>query len=160
MRAIPVWSAVLTVVLALIPLGSAFGAETVAKVSGGGRADFQDTPNAVNTSGFTDFAVGITVYDDGSVAGHFQCSIPAIVTIAATPLEGWCNEDGSVTVLGLAHGYDSFIPGPFFDLPFAATFRAGGPGVGGFDYRDESGFFGPGQFDTEVIARGMIQIKK
>jgi uncharacterized protein len=29
---------------------------------------------------------------------------------------------------------------------------------GGFDYRDESGFFGPGQFDTELVRKGNIRI--
>ena len=52
----------------------------------------------------------------------------------------------------------SLLGVPFTDLPFTVTLRAGGPGVGGFDYRDESGFFGPGQFDTEIVRRGKIRI--
>ena len=128
-------------------------------VNGGGTADFQDTPNAVNLPpGYTNFSVAVTVYSDGTASGHFACSIPGIVAISGDALVGSVNDDGSVTIEGLAHGYDSFIPGPFFDLPFTATFRDGGPGVGGFDYRDESGFFGPGMFDTELVRRGMIRV--
>ena len=95
---------------------SASAADPVARVNGGGRADFQETPNAVNTSGFTDFAVSVKVYDDGSASGTFICSIPSIVVIVGDITDGWVNPDGSVTVLGVAHGYDSFIPGPFSGL--------------------------------------------
>jgi hypothetical protein len=133
-------------------------AKAVAKVSGGGTADFIVTPNSVTTSGFTDFSVGVTVYDDGTAQGHFVCMIPAVVTISGDVLTAVVNGDGSVTVTGLGRGYDHFSQTAFSDLPFSARFRRGGPAVGGFDYRDESGYFGPGQFDTEVIRRGMIQI--
>ena len=130
----------------------------IAMVSGGGVADFVPTPNSVTTSGFTDFSVGVTVYDDGTAQGHFLCSIPAVVTISGDVLYGVVNGDGSVTVSGLARGYDHFFQTAFTDLPFTARFREGSPGVGGFDYRDESGYFGPGQFDTELVRRGMIRI--
>jgi hypothetical protein len=143
-------------VLALLPVAAS--AQVAAMVSGGGTADFQDTPNAVNTSGYTNFGVGVTVYEDGTAIGEFMCSIPGIVAIAGDVMYGWVNGDDSVTVVGLARGWDSFIPGPFSDLPFMVTFRNGGPGEGGFDYRDESGFFGPGQFDTEVVRRGLVMV--
>ncbi len=134
------------------------GPAVVAMVHGGGRADFVPTPHSLNTEGFTDFSIGVTVYEDGTAQGHFLCSVPAIVTISGDILGGSVNDDGSVTVYGLAHGYDHTIPGVFTDLPFTATFRSGGPGGGGFDYRDESGFFAPGQYDTELVRRGMIGI--
>jgi hypothetical protein len=127
------------------------------RVSGGGVADFQDTPYAVNTTGYTDFSVGATVYADGSATGSFVCMIPAVVIISGEVLEGTVNDDGSVTLYGLAHGWDSFIPGPFTNLPFMVTLREGGPGVGGFDYRDDSGIFDDDQFDTELVRRGMIR---
>lgn len=138
---------------------AAWSAEVEARVTGGGRADFLDTPNAVNKSGFTNFAIAAVVYSDSGASGHFVCQIPAVVVIAGEVSEGWVNDDGSVTVGGLAHGYDHILGEAFFDLPFTVTFSAGGPGLGGFDYRDESGFFGPGQFDTEVVRRGRIRIR-
>jgi hypothetical protein len=137
---------------------AARGADVDVMVNGGGTADFVATPNSVNTSGYTQFSVSATVYSDGAAAGHFVCQIPAVVIISGDVLGGWVNDDGSVTVVGLAHGYDHFFQIAFTELPFTATLRAGGPGVGGFDYRDESGFFGAGQFDTELVRRGMIQI--
>ena len=132
--------------------------DAVAMVSGGGTADFVATPNSVTTSGFTDFSVSVTVYADGTAQGRFVCMIPAVVTISGDVLEANLNDDGSVTVCGLAHGYDHFFHTTFTDTPFTATFREGRAHVGGFDYRDESGFFGPGQFDTEEVRRGMIRI--
>ena len=137
---------------------TAQAADRIARVTGGGTADFIDNaPISPSTSGYTNFSVGVTVYDDGTASGHFMCQIPAIVIISGDVLGGWVNDDGSVTVWGLAHIYDHLY-GPFWDVPFVTTFRAGGPGVGGFDYRDESGYFGPGQYDTEVVRRGMIRI--
>ena len=130
----------------------------VAKVSGGGTADFIPTPNSVNTSGFTNFSVGLTIYPNGAAHGHFVCGVPAVITISGEVLTGVVNSDGSVTVSGLAHGYDHVLQSTYTDLPFTARFRAGGPGVGGFDYFDASGFFGPGQFDTELLRRGMINV--
>jgi hypothetical protein len=127
-------------------------------VQGGGTADFLDTPNAVNTTGYTNFSVAATIYGDGAAKGSFICQVPGIVIIAGDVLGGWVNDDGSVTIVGLAHGYDHTVPLRFTDLPFMVTLREGGPGEGGFDYRDESGFFGPGQFDTELVRRGMIAI--
>ena len=131
--------------------------EPVAMVRGGGTADFLDTPDAVNTTGYTNFSVAATVYSDGAT-GKFICQVPGVVIIAGDVTDGWVNDDGSVTITGLAHGYDHFFGMAFTDLPYTATLRAGGPGEGGFDYRDESGFFGPGQFDTELVRRGMIAI--
>ena len=129
-----------------------------AMVSGGGTADFVATANSVNTSGFTDFSIGATVYDDGTAQGHFVCMVPAVVTISGDIVGGRRNADGSVTVWGLARGYDHFFKTTFVNMTFTATFREGRAGVGGFDYRDESGFFNPTQFDTEVVRRGMIKI--
>ena len=137
---------------------TARASDAVAMVSGGGTADFVATPNSVNTSGYTEFSVGLTVYDDGTAQGRFVCMVPAVVTISGDVLGGERNADGSVTVWGLARGYDHFFKATFTNMPFTATYREGRPGAGGFDYRDESGFFGPGQFDTELLRRGIIQI--
>jgi len=133
-------------------------ASAVAMVSGGGTGDFVATPNSVTTSGYTDFSIGATVYDDGTAQGRFVCMIPAVVTISGDILGGQRNGDGSVTVWGLARGYDHFFKTTFTNMPFTATFRDGRAGTGGFDYRDESGYFGAGQFDTEVVRRGAIKI--
>ncbi len=132
--------------------------KAVAMVSGGGTADFIATPNSVTTSGYTQFSVGVSVYSNGAAQGHFVCMIPAVVTISGDVSAAVVNGDGSVTVSGLGHGYDHFSQSVFSDLPFTVKLRRGGPGAGGFDYRDESGFFGPGQFDTEVVRQGMIRI--
>ena len=133
-------------------------ATVVAMVNGGGTGDFVVTPNSVTTSGYTDFSVGATLSDDGTAQGHFLCAIPAVVTISGNIVGGRRNADGSVTVWGLAHGYDHFLQSTFVNMPFTATFREGRAGVGSFDYRDESGYFPVTQFDTEVVRRGMIRV--
>jgi hypothetical protein len=130
----------------------------IAMVNGGGTADFVATPNSANTSGFTEFSVGVTVYDDGSAHGHFLCTMPGVVTISGDVLAGVVKSDGSVTITGIGHGYDHFLGATFSDMPFSVRFYRGAAGVGGFNYRDESGFFGPGQFDTQVVSRGTIRI--
>ncbi len=158
-KLVGLWGMVALVAMGVAACPAAPSAEVEAMVIGGGTADFQDTPNAVNKSGYTQFSVAANVYTDGSAAGEFLCQVPAVVTIVGEVLGGSVSEDGRlVTVYGLAHGYDHTVPLLFTDLPFVVTFRAGGPGAGGFDYRDESGFFGPGQFDTELVRRGMIVI--
>lgn len=141
--------------LAVVPAAARAG-DPVAMVNGGGRADFVDTPHSLNTSGFTNYSAGLTVYSDGTASGHFVCQIPGIVIVSGDVQYGCVNADGSVTVAGLAHGY--FHPETllFTDLPFMVTFRDGGPGVGGFDYVD--GSFPPDLYDTEVVHRGMIRI--
>jgi hypothetical protein len=150
--------------VAAFPLAAA-AADPIARVSGGGTGDFVPHPHAFNTTGFTDFSVGVTVYSDGTASGRFVCMIPAIVVVSLEVIAGTVNDDGSVTVAGLAHGYDAFIPGPYENLPVIVTFRAGGPGVGGFDYVDDSGFFDSDGddvndlFDTEVVRRGVIHIR-
>jgi hypothetical protein len=147
---------VLAAALLLAAPAAARAADPVAMVNGGGRADFVATPHSLTTSGFTNFSAGLTVYDDGTASGHFVCEIPGIVIVSGDVLEGSVNDDGSVTVSGLAHGYfhpDAML---FTDLPFAVTFRAGGPGVGGFDYVD--GSFPPDLYDTELVSRGKIKI--
>lgn len=143
--------------MAALPVAACAG-DAIARVAGGGRADFVPHPKALNSTGFTNFSVGVSVYDDGTASGHFVCVIPSVVIISLAVTEGTVNGDGSVTVSGLGHGFDSFIPGPFKDLPVTVTFREGGPGVGGFDYTDESGFFEPDLFDTELITHGKIKI--
>jgi hypothetical protein len=92
-------------------------ANAVAMVNGGGTADFVATPHSLNTSGFTEFSVGVTVYDNGTAHGHFLCTMPSVVTISGDVLTAVANGDGSVTVTGVAHGYDHTIPGTFSDMP-------------------------------------------
>lgn len=91
-------------------------ATATAMVSGGGTADFVAAPNSITTSGFTDFSVGATVYDDGTAQGHFVCMIPAVVTISGDIVGGRRNADGSVTVWGLARGYDHFFKTTFVNM--------------------------------------------
>src|SRR5262245_18493875 len=138
--------------------GSLAATTAIAMVSGGGTADFVTTPNSVTTSGYTDFSIGVTVYSDGTAKGHFVCMVPAVVTISGDIVGGVRQADGSVKVYGLARGYDHFLKTTFVNMAFTATFREGKPAVGGVGYGDESGFSGSGQFDTEVVRRGMIKI--
>jgi hypothetical protein len=75
---------------------------------------FVATPNSVNTTGYTQFAAGVTVHSDGTASGHV-CMIPAVVSISGDVMDGWVNEDGSVTVMGLRTATITFGE-PFFDL--------------------------------------------
>ena len=150
-----------TMIVVAAPI-AAQATDPIARVNGGGTADFVPHPLAFNTTGFTNFSVGATVNADGTGGGHFVCVIPGIVAISLDVMGGWVNGDGSVTIWGLGHGWDSFIPGPFSDLPVIVTLRDGGPGVGGFDYWDASGFFGDEPFelfDRELVRVGGIRIR-
>ena len=127
-------------------------------MNGGGTADFVPHPKALYSTGYTEFSVGVTVYDDETASGRFVCMIPGVVIVSLEVQGGTVNAEGSVTDWGMANGWDSFIPGPYAGLTVMVTFRAGGAGVGGFDYVDDSGFFEPDLFDMEVVRRGMIRI--
>ena len=67
------------------------------------------------------------------------------------------NTDGSVTVTGLGYGYFAGFGG-FENDSFFATFRPGGPHVGGFDFADAN--FPVGFFDTEGVIYGAINISQ
>jgi hypothetical protein len=132
-------------------------------VSGGGTAtfDFMD--------GGTIFTVEAYIDAAGNVDGHFYCSIPGVVVIVGDDLlEATVkyDKDGnvtSVTLYGLAHGFDA-AGGVFEDMPFAVQLWPGGPGVGRFLYDDP--FVGPSgrvklrEGDYETVETGYIRIVK
>jgi hypothetical protein len=132
-------------------------AATYVTVTGGSIGDFVATPHSLTTSGFTDFAVDVTVRRDGTATGEFVCAVPGFVVLGGQATNGQVNADGSVTVTGLEYGYDTTIGG-YSNCPFSVTFRAGGPGVGGFDFSDC--VFPTGMYDTEIIRVGSIQISR
>jgi hypothetical protein len=130
------------------------GPDPVIHIIGGSTGAFVATPHSLTTSGYTDFAVNIKCYADGSASGEFTCAIPNFVVLAIIPNHWTLRSDGSVKVTGKEYGYD--VAG--FTGEGWVVFRAGGKGVGGFDFRDD--VFGPGQFDTEVVRFGRIDLRR
>lgn len=103
-----------------------------------------------------------TVTDgEGFVAamGEFNCSLNikgeggGFVVILGDVLQGRVNEDGSITLCGLADiPIDTFSGETFIDCPFAVTFRADGSG---FTYYDV--VTGPAG-DAETFIHGNVNI--
>jgi hypothetical protein len=127
------------------------------RVYGGSTAKFVATPHSFTTSGYTDFAVNAKLFQGGTASGEFICAIPNVVVLAVVVSNWSQNSDGSVTLTGMEYGYDAVAGAGYADCPASVTLRAGGVGVGGFDFRDC--VMGPGQFDTELIRFGSIVIR-
>jgi hypothetical protein len=146
------WLRLVLVSAATMAMASAGHAgDAVAKVSGGGTATF-DFVEGLQSQ----FAIGSTVYDDGSAKGHFVCMIVGVVAISGDVTDGSVNPDGSVTVSGDAHGIDHTFGGPFGECPFTVTFWRGGPNVGQFLYSD---CVVPPPGDAETVSKGRIKIR-
>lgn len=144
---------ILSAVMALGLSGAALAGKPLVTVSGGGTASFDEVPGLESQ-----FAVGATFRDDGSVDGRFVCMITGMVTISGDITDGSVNGDGSVTVSGTALGIDH-VPeffGPFKGCEFEVTLWPGGPGVGAFLYND---CVVPPPGDAETVTSGHIQIK-
>lgn len=108
------------------------------------------------TSGSTDFAVNLKIMADGTASGEFICAVANAIVLAIAPTTASFKADGSVVITGIEYGFD--VAG--FMSTGTVVLRADGVGVGGFDYRDQSGFFGPGQYDTEVVRVGSIKVTR
>ncbi len=133
------------------------GSPVVMKITGGSTGKFLNTPHSINTSGFTDFALNITVRADGSATGEFACAVPNAIVIAGQAVAATTNTDGSVTVTGVGYGYIVGVGG-FENDSFFVTVRPGGPRVGGFDFADAN--FPEGFYDTESLLVGSINIAR
>jgi len=143
---------VLVCALAMAMGPVAHGAQRLAKVSGGGTATF-DFIEGLQSQ----FAIGATVYSDGSAKGLFMCMIVGVVTISGEVEKGSSNSDDSVTFSGVAHGIDHVLGGPFEGCPFEITLWSGGPGVGRFLYND---CVVPPPGDYETVSKGGITIRR
>lgn len=150
----------LTLLLAFVGLFSmpAYGQKAVlaGQIIGGSQGKFVATSHSLTTSGYTDFAVDLKLYRDGTASGQFVCAIPNFVVLAVIPT-GWSlNPDGSIKITGNEYGYDVLGGVGYSECPATVTFRAGGVKTGGFDFSDC--VFPEGQFDTEVVRVGSIAI--
>lgn len=148
------WSAVLAaaVIVGLPAMASAD--DCALNISGGGTATFDEF------DGGTIFSIQAQIDEDGSVSGHFFCAIASIVTINGDDLvEATCNDDGSVTLCGYAHGFDAAV-GVYSDLPFVVQLYPGPAGTGRFIYDDPvvgpSGGVDITEGDHETVAAGQI----
>ena len=147
-------------VLALVALVAvpASAQTTTGVVTGGGSAVFVATSHSLTTSGYTDFAVNATVRSDGVARGEFICAIPNVVVLACIVRSGHVNSNGSVSLYGTEYGWDNVAMSGYNGCNCSVVLRPGGPGKGGFDFRDC--VFGPGQYDTEVVRFGAINLKQ
>jgi hypothetical protein len=132
--------------------------DPVIHIIGGSTGAFVATPHSLTTSGYTDFAANIKCYANGTATGEFACAIPNVVVLAVVPGRWEFRSDGSVKVFGNEYGYDVVGGAGFTDCPAWVVFRAGGKGVGGFDFKDC--VFPQGTFDTEVVRFGRIDIRR
>jgi hypothetical protein len=136
------------------PVAAQAGA--VAAISGGGIATFDLFP------GSTIFSVQARISPSGAVRGHFACAIPGVVVIVGGDLTSATrNPDGSITLAGLAHGFDAAV-GVFTGMPFEVRLWSGGPGVGRFIYDDPvvgtPAVSTATEGDRETVASGHIRI--
>jgi hypothetical protein len=127
-------------------------AEPLVTISGGGTASFDDIEGLESQ-----FSVGAVIRDDGTIDGHFMCMIVAVVTVSGDVTGATWNDDGTVTLSGVAHGVEHTPDShaPFDNCKFNVTLREGGPGVGGFVYQD---CVVPPPGDAETIEQGQIAI--
>jgi hypothetical protein len=142
--------------LVLLP-ANAQSSDVVVRITGGSTGKFVATPHSLTTSGYTDFAVNVKLYRDGTASGEFICAIPNFVVLGGIANHWHRTADGRIKVTGMEYGYDAVAGAGYADCPFYVVFREGGPGEGGFDFSDC--VFGPGQFDTEVVLFGRINIR-
>ena len=137
-------------------------------------ATVSDDPDASNPNcGLSEGADLGAGYNHAS--GHFFCAIlpnpflpvPAdpnaefpipLVTISGKVHQGRVNGDGSITLCGIANGYDMLFDAPFKDLPFAVTLRDNNDS---FTYWDAFivDVLGQVQGDTEEVVKGKIKIR-
>jgi hypothetical protein len=129
-------------------------------VNGGGTGLFIDpsiTPTDLGLT--TNFAVGLTIHEDGTASGNFTCLVPGIVVIVGDYTAGsYDATTGVATASGNA--LIVFPTGGQIDVEFTNTFTSGGPGVGVFTLSETSGYFPnyPTDVDTEVVIAGKIKI--
>ncbi len=139
----------------LLTTASAQDSPVVMAITGGSTGKFIPTSHSLTTSGYSDFTVNVKVRQDGTASGQFACAVPNLIVIAGQVTNATVNADGSVTVTGFGYGY-LVGGGGFENDSFFATFRPGGPRVGGFDFADAN--FPAGIYDTESILHGAIRI--
>ncbi len=152
---------VAAVCLASLPIVAAASDPTiVAHVNGGGTGLFVPPSVTPTDMGITtNFAVGLTVYSDGSAKGHFTCLVPGFVVIVGLYDSASYDEvTGIATASGI--GVVKLVNDITIPVCFTNTFKAGGPGVGIFTLSEDSGFFPvyPVDVDTEVVIKGKITI--
>jgi hypothetical protein len=145
----------LAVVGALVSPANAQNSPVVMQITGGSTGKFVPTSHSLTTSGYSDFTINVKVRQDGTAFGQFVCAVANAIVISGQVTNATVNADGSVTVTGIGYGYAVGFGG-FEDDSFFATFRAGGPRVGGFDFADAG--FPTGFYDTESVLYGSINI--
>jgi hypothetical protein len=108
------------------------------------------------TEGFTDFGANIKLHRDGTAEGEFICAIPNLVVLASQAATWSAKADGSIKVVGSMYAYFAETGESITDCETTIVFRAGGPGVGGFDIT--FCLYEEGSYDTEVVRNGEIDI--
>ena len=141
----------------LITPANAQNSPVTMRITGGSTGKFIPTSHSLTTSGYSDFAVNVKVRQDGTASGQFVCAVLNAIVISGQVTNATVNADGSVTVTGIGYGY-AVGAGGFENDSFFATFRPGGPQVGGFDFADAN--FPAGFYDTEGVLYGSISIKQ
>jgi hypothetical protein len=116
------WMFLPLVVLVLLTQGAVPVAASGPNIVGGGMTD-------------TMTRFGLAIHNG---TGHFECLMPAMMTVEATVTSASLSGSGTATFSGTAvitMGEDNPFglpagPSPFGRVPFSASVTAGGPGVG------------------------------
>jgi hypothetical protein len=131
--------------------------DSIRRITGGSTGKFIPTPHSLTTSGYSDFAINVTLAPDGTASGEFTCAIPDFVVLAVQ-LSTWHRRaDGSIELAGMEYGYDAVAGVGYADCPATLVMRRGPAGIGGFDFSDC--VFPEGKYDTEVILYGFIDFR-
>ncbi len=156
MKRIALPTVVLAAALALPAVPAARGDDNhiVAKVNGGRVAAFEEGEEAFGLE--TLFEVHARVRENGRARGDFYCELPGVIAIVGDVRQGSVNDDGSVTLHGIACWLNPDGSVLSEDEFFIVTFWPGGPGRGRFLYIDS--FTGPAG-DAETVTEGRIRIR-
>ena len=147
----------LTLAIALSFTANGQAQELAGRIHAGPYGKFVETPHSVTTEGYSDFSANIKLFTDGTAAGEFICAVDDLIVVAVAAETWVANEDGSINVTGPMYGIFADTYDTVTDCNTIITFRAGGPGVGGFDV-DFTCLFPEGMYDTEVVKFGRVQI--
>jgi hypothetical protein len=144
-------------------------------ITGGGSGTFDADLDGDGDIDGSHFGVGVSISNDGTAKGHFECLMAGNADILGLPLmavegevsKGSANADGSATFSGTATvnlGKSTM----FKEVPFSVTLRGGGPRegslrltvIGAFDGVPGDTNIGNGNYDlpTETVATGGIKI--
>jgi len=139
-------------------LSFAHDSSSIVRITGGSTGLFIPTPHSLTTSGYSDFAVNVKLFHDGTASGEFTCAVPDFVVLAVQVTNWSRHPDGSIELTGNEYGFDAVAGTGYTDCPATIVMRSGPVGIGGFDFSDC--VFPEGKYDTEIVRFGSIDFRR